>query len=216
MIKQYIKSCFSPKKLEKTISLLSFWDDNCSFSNKILIGAFTRIHKSKIGDYTRIKPLCSIFNANIGKYCSIAKGVKIGLGRHPVNLISTNSIFYKSGIRDDWWRKLNFDEELPVEIGNDVWIGLESTILDGVKIGDGAIIAAKSVVTKDVPPYAIVGGIPARIIKFRFNKDIIEKLLELRWWDYSDIEIYDNINLFTNDSLTVGLLESYICKKNAT
>jgi acetyltransferase-like isoleucine patch superfamily enzyme len=82
-----------------------------------------------------------------------------------------------------------------IEIGNDVWIGAHSTIMSGVKIGNGAVVAAKSVVTKDVPPYAIVGGNPARIIKYRFDKSQIEKLLNISWWDWDEDKIRENAEL---------------------
>jgi acetyltransferase-like isoleucine patch superfamily enzyme len=84
----------------------------------------------------------------------------------------------------------------PVVIGNDVWVGVGAIILSGVTVGDGAIIAAGSVVTHDVPPYAIVGGIPAKVIRFRFSEQQIKKLLDISWWNWSDQKIAANINLF--------------------
>lgn len=85
-----------------------------------------------------------------------------------------------------------------IEIGNDVWIGDSVLILDGVKIGDGAVLAAGAVVTADVPPYAIVGGVPAKVIRYRFNEDEIEHLIKLKWWDKSEQWIKENAHLFSN------------------
>ena len=84
----------------------------------------------------------------------------------------------------------------PIHIGNDVWIGARSIIMDGVSIGDGAIVAAGSVVTKDVPPYAVVGGSPAKIIKYKFSQDIIDRLEEIQWWNLPDEEITKVVDLF--------------------
>jgi acetyltransferase-like isoleucine patch superfamily enzyme len=130
-----------------------------------------------------------ITRANIGAFCSIGPEVIIGgLGTHPTNFVSTHPVFYsrlcQSGIT---FSSENLVEELKsVTVGNDVWIGARALILDGVTIGDGAIIAAGAVVTTDVPPYAIVGGVPAKIIRYRFSEDIISILLEWKWWELSE------------------------------
>lgn len=91
---------------------------------------------------------------------------------------------------------INYAHTTPAEIGNDVWIGQNAVIMDGVKIGDGAIVAAGAVVTKDVAPYAIVGGVPAKLIKYRFDEATIKDLLRLKWWELSDKEI---LSLPVND-----------------
>lgn len=131
-----------------------------------------------------------IRNCDIGRYCSIAKNVIISPPEHPVNWLSITCRQYLPCYLD--YEKfvgkqvpvMNFDMMRRVQIGNDVWIGANATILGGVSIGDGAIVAAGAVVTKDVPPYAIVGGVPARIIRYRFDAQTIERLLSLQWWRY--------------------------------
>lgn len=138
----------------------------------------------------------------IGRFCSIAGGVAMGAPEHPTHWISSHTIFY--GARRDWRLSRDFqsrnarqteravqhyvagiaDAHPKVQIGNDVWIGEGAFIRRGVSIGDGAIIASHAVVTRDVPPYAIVGGVPAKIIRYRFAPDVVEALLGLQWWHF--------------------------------
>lgn len=130
----------------------------------------------------------------IGAFCSIADDVQIGLSNHPLGYLSTHMFTYtrcnvKIYGRLDNPKVLPAKIGLPVEIGNDVWIGQGAKIFGGVKIGTGAVVGACALVTKDVPPYAIVVGIPAKIIRFRFSAEIIEGLLKTRWWDLPDGEI---------------------------
>ncbi|TLU65218.1 CatB-related O-acetyltransferase [Thalassotalea litorea] len=115
---------------------------------------------------------------------------------HPKDYFTTSPLFYRvkntfklNIVNED----LEFDEYSRVTIGNDVWIGARAIILDGVKIGDGAIIAANAVVTKDVPPYAIVTGVPAKINSYRFEKERINELLKLKWWDLPIEEVLESI-----------------------
>lgn len=133
----------------------------------------------------------------IGKFCSIACGVKFlfNCANHTLKSLSTYTfpLFYedweleKSNVASAW------DNKGDIVIGNDVWIGFEAVILAGVKIGDGAIIGTRAVVTKDVPPYSIVCGIPAKVIRKRYSPDIIEQLLSLRWWDWTKDRIKRNL-----------------------
>lgn len=157
---------------------------NVKFGNHIYIGRDVSLINIEIGDHSYVNSSSQIRNANIGKFCSIASNVKIVLGWHPVDLITTHPAFYSNNKSFTTFSKKNyFKEYKSVIIGNDVWIGEEVMIPGGVKIGDGAIIAARSVVTKDIPPYTMVGGIPAKIIKYRFNSDEITILLDFKWWD---------------------------------
>ncbi|MGX9519172.1 CatB-related O-acetyltransferase [Vibrio mediterranei] len=169
---------------------------------KIEVREGTYIDKfSTIGSYTYIGRSCTISKANIGNYCSIANNVSIGQGEHSLEKISTSSIFYK-----DAYNVLTANE---CTISHDVWIGVDAIILRGVMIGTGAVIGANSVVTKDVPPFAVVVGSPAKIIKYRFKEEKIETILKSRWWDAApDIatKIFEEVEL--NESVACNRLSS--------
>ena len=139
----------------------------------------------------------------IGKFCMIASGAKfiMNAAHHLTEALSA----YPFGIFGNAWENAMEGKSYPnkgnIVIGNDVWIGHNVTIMAGVKIGDGAIIAINSTVIKDVEPYSIVGGIPAKEIKKRFSKDKIEKLLEMKWWDWDIEKITQNIQNLTNNNI---------------
>lgn len=150
------------------VSLDSHVDKNA----RVLTGS--TVNSSRIGSFSYIGKGCFVQNATVGRYCSIASEVVIGPGKHPLDLFSTSPVFYRK--RNVFGRQVvqkdaDFQEYAPVIIGNDVWIGVRAVILDGVHIGDGAVIAAGAVVTKDVEPFTLVGGVPARVIGERPVKD---------------------------------------------
>lgn len=146
----------------------------------------------------------SNLNAKIGRYCSISNRVRSVKGRHPIDtFVSTHPCFYsvnkQSGFTYVDFNKFEEykcadNEGHDIVIGNDVWIGSDVLIISGVTIGDGAVVLAGAVVTKDVPPYAVVGGVPAEITKYRFSENQRRKLLEIGWWDkpYDWIENYSS------------------------
>ena len=131
---------------------------------------------SNLGSYTYVGMNTSITKATIGRYCSIGNNVSIGPGEHDLNKLSTSALFYES--------PFNTLTQHDCIIGNDVWIGVDSIVKRGVKIGDGAVVGANSVVTKDVPSFAIVIGSPAKLLRFRSDETIIKKLAESHWWNY--------------------------------
>lgn len=150
----------------------------------------SRLYGVTMKKYSYVARNSLIQNASIGAFCSISEGCNIGMPSHPTNLVSTSPVFL-SGRN---YLKKNFSsvayEDCPLTtIGNDVWIGAHAQIKSGITIGTGSIVAAGAVVTKDVPPYAIVGGVPAKIIRYRFPEETVEKLLKSEWWKLSDKEI---------------------------
>jgi len=164
---------------------------NSTVSNKAKLYPVYKIYNSNIGDYTYIADNAQIKLSNIGKFCSIGPNLLCGWGVHPTNGISTAPMFY-STMKQNGTTLSSTDkivEMRQINIGNDVFIGMNVTILDGVTIGDGAIIGAGTVVSKDVPPYAIAIGCPMKIQKYRFDPDSIEKLLAIKWWNWSEDEL---------------------------
>lgn len=133
----------------------------------------------------------------IGKFCSIACKAKFifNSANHRINSLSTYPfpLFFEEWELDKKNVTQSWDNKGDIVIGNDVWIGYDAVILSGVKVGDGAIIGARAVVIKDVPPYTVVGGVPAKFIRKRFDDETIVKLLRLKWWDWTEEKIKDNI-----------------------
>lgn len=179
---------------------------NSVISSKSRIFPFSRFTNSKLGDFSYIGLFAFVNNTSIGKYCSISMNFKAGMGMHPTNLASTSPIFYteKYALKNSlgFKRLAKVKEYKKITIGNDVWIGADVIIMDGIKVGDGAIIAAKALVSKDVPSYAVVGGVPAKTIKYRFSEEIINKLTALKWWDWSEERIKKNEFFFREDITT--------------
>lgn len=191
----------------------------CSFENNVIIDSFDYFEgmnrlttdvtflTSSIGYASYIGNRSFIKNTKIGRYTCIATDVMTVAGRHPTSkFVSIHPAFYstrkQSGftyVSKDKFSDFNYIDEnnkFTVMIGNDVWIGSGVKIMEGVTIGDGAVVAAGAIVTKDVPPYAIVCGVPAKIIKYRFDEETIKKLLELKWWEKDQEWIKSHVDDF--------------------
>ena len=177
------------KNIGKKVKINSIYiSRDVKLGKNVIIGKNVKIsHNCEIGDNTYINYNSVIDGyVKIGKYCSIAPNVYIAPGNHPFNYVTTHPILY-----DKYWQKklklpLHSIEhkETFTEIGNDVWIGVNVTILQGVKIGNGVVIGANAVVTKNLEDYSIAVGNPARIVKYRFDENDIEKLKNMKpWWD---------------------------------
>lgn len=158
---------------------------------------------SYIGDHSIIRCSC------IGRYTSIASDVKIVVGTHPYHFVSTSPVFhdvtgdqcgetYCHEKQFDTIKYADIDRKYYTVIGNDVWIGSRATLMSGITIGDGAVVAAGAVVTKDVPPYAVVGGVPAKIIKYRFSDEEIRFLIQRKWWEDDENNLREHAMLFTD------------------
>lgn len=167
--------------------------DRCNVFNSFLesqisIYSGSNVIDSSVGKFTYIAGDSNLNLVKVGRFCSIGSHLLCGNGEHPTDFVSTHPVFFSNlqqcGI--SFTDNNLFEERKEVTIGNDVWIGARVFIRDGVKIGNGAIVGAGSVVVKDVPDYAIVGGIPAKVIRFRFTEDLIKRLQSIEWWNLSE------------------------------
>ena len=166
------------------------------------LGAHTSLVESFFGDYSYTAGDVQIIYSEIGKYCSIANSVRINPGNHPQWRVTQHHMTYRRaqyglGETDDaeffQWRR-----DHKCVIGHDVWIGHGAIIMPGVTIGTGAIIGSGAVVTKDIPPYAVAVGVPARVIKYRFEPAVIEKILASEWWEWNRAELEERFDDLLN------------------
>ena len=161
------------------------------FGNHTNVFAPFFLHRVRLGDYSYIAKNSNVSNCVIGKFCSIGPNFCCGLGIHPTNGISTAPMFYSTARQNgvSLCNGCKIEESKQTTIGNDVFIGANVTLLDGVKVGDGAVIGAGAVVTKDIPPYAVAVGVPAKVVKYRFDEHTIKALLERQWWNGTEEDL---------------------------
>lgn len=185
-----------------------------SESSNVSWGRFTKVrapwflHDVQLGDYSYIARNSFVNHCIIGKFCSIGPNFCCGAGIHPTNGISTAPMFYSTAGQNGMTlcKEDKVEEHKQTLIGNDVFIGANVFVLSGVKIGDGAVVGAGAVVVDDVPPYAVAVGVPARVVKYRFDEDTRKALLEKQWWNGPDEDLkkverhFWNVDAFLKDT----------------
>jgi hypothetical protein len=158
-----------------------------SFGAWCEVGPRTKIAESSFGDYAYVENDADIIYTTVGKFCSIAAHTRINPGNHPLERVALNHFTYRSsayGFGDDDAAFFDWRRSHRVSLGNDVWIGHGAVVLAGVTVGDGAAIGAGAVVSHDIPPFAIVVGVPAKLLRFRFPPEIVAALQRIAWWNW--------------------------------
>ena len=181
------------KFFKRVVRGKSILNSNINKRAKVFTGSL--VYNSSLDRYSYIGYDCDVINCEIGAFCSIADGVIIGGAQHPLNWVSTSPVFYKAdGGTGLHLGSLDIPKNKRTIIGHDVWIGHRAILMQGITIGNGAVIGAGAVVTKDVPPYAIVAGVPAKIIRYRFDENTIAQLQSTQWWTLPDniLRVYSN------------------------
>ena len=216
-----IFKCFTRKRIVKNGIVIfekkSYSDKKTFFEGGNRLAFNTVLKKCFIGYCTYFGNSCVITHTQIGKYCSIGSRVRTIRGYHPLSMVSTHPAFYslKKQAGFTYIKKQLIDEDNSMRmqengyttfIENDVWIGSDVKIIDGVCIGNGAVVAAGALVCNDVPPYSIVGGVPAKVIKYRFSESVIQKLQDAKWWNKNESWIKENVNSFIDLSEILRIL----------
>lgn len=158
----------------------------CTFGRHNTLYDHVVLNNVVLGDLSYVSRGTRMNNAKVGRFSCIGPEVLVGLGRHPTrHFVSSHPAFYSTlgQAQIVFVAEQKFEEFLPVDIGNDVWIGARAVILDGARIGDGAIVAAGAVVSGEVPPYAIVSGVPASVVRYRFDEPTVDAIRKSAWWD---------------------------------
>ena len=172
---------------------------SCTVGNDTYVGFLAKMERSQIGRCTTIGTLAAIYDCKVGNFCSIARESYVGGASHPLDRVSSSACFYlKGNLTGRCYFADDYQWHTETVIGNDVWIGVKSIIKAGVTIADGAVIGSGSVVTKDVGPYEVWAGNPARFIRKRFDDKTIEKVLESQWWNWDDDKLEKMGRLFTD------------------
>ena len=183
-------------------SIFAIVDKKSAVNNKSKINRFVRFYNSRIERFSYVGPSSRIVDTDIGAFTSISWDCQIGIPSHEIHHISSSPIFSeeKNGTGTRWLTKRRVIPPIQrTKIGNDVWIGARAIVMPGIKIGDGAVVGAGSIVTKNVPEYSIVAGVPAKVIKKRFDDDICDQLMALKWWDLDEKILRSGIGFFQSE-----------------
>lgn len=175
------------------------WIERSRFGLNVRLGSGVEVRDSELGDYTYVESHAVVGHATLGKFCSIAPRAFVGLGSHPSSgYVSTHPAFYihEPAIGLDLADRTYRDSYARTTVGHDVWVGVSALVRDGVVIGTGAVVGAGAVVTRDVEPYTVVAGVPARPIRRRFDDETVDFLLRLAWWDRSADWMREHLPLF--------------------
>lgn len=162
---------------------------------------------ARVGKFTYIARETAINKVNIGRFCSIGPRCLLGTGEHPVNRVSTSPVFYShfnqagAGFVTGFDPEGGFEERRTITLGHDVWIGAHVFVRDGIRIGNGAIVGAGAVVIQDVPAFAVVGGVPAKRIRFRFPLEVVKQIESIAWWDWSDDILHKAQSLISSENV---------------
>lgn len=175
-----------------------------------------KVRTSVIGAHSYVAAHSWLTNIDVGRFCSIGNNVMAGLASHTLANASTSPIFSlrRNATRTAWVAEdmaENADDFPRTAICDDAWIGSNAMLMSGITVGVGAVVGAGAVVTKDVPPYAIVAGVPARVIKYRFDEGVRQKLIESRWWEQPDEVLKEHISLF-QQPLTDANIDDFVAK----
>ena len=198
-----LKNLFNP-----AVSVFTKIDNQSVVSRKAKVYGKTQVTSSTIGDYSYVGRNSRIVHADVGKFCSISGAVRLGMGTHTLDKLSTSPIFTeRHNSTKHKWTDVQTDNPFKrVTVGNDVWIGTGVMVMGGVTIGDGAVIGAGAIVTRDVPPYSVVVGVPAKVIRQRFPSETVNELMKMQWWSLPDITLKNNIDYFQKPMNEIDLL----------
>lgn len=198
------------KRKEQMVSITAYLGDNVHLEGRNSLGEKSVLENCVIGYGSYIGDRVDVSGCKLGRFCCIGPDVKRIKGTHPIDYVSMHPAFYRAkhpcGVsfvtKDKYSDYRTAEKNYNIVIGSDVWIGTSALLVDGITIGNGAVILAGAVVTKDVPDYAIVGGVPAKVIRYRFSDEQIARLNEIRWWEKdidwirSHAELYTDIEKF--------------------